>query len=143
MRIYYIFLINDKIYKETKNNPYALYKLLERIYFMSNDDAKLGKKLFDKLTNRIDKDNLNKLIKSIHKNNINYINFNYTHVINDFFTSESTKLIINNTFLKIKSTSSFPVFFKDIKNYKNIFVCDFVNLDYFYLRESFKTTCAI
>lgn len=142
MRIYYIFFINDEMYNETKNNPYGLYKILEKIYFMNNEDALLGKKLFDKLTTNIDKENLNRLIKNIHKNNINYINFNYTHVINDFFTNENTKMTINNIFIKIKSSTSFPVFFKDIKNYKNIFVCDFINLDYFYLRETFKSACA-
>lgn len=143
VRIYYVFCIKDDIYKETKNDPYGLYKILEKIYFMNNEEAKLGKKLIERLIIKIDKDNLNTLIKSIHKNNLNYMCFNYTHVINDFFTNESSKMSIHNTFIKIKSSSCFPEFFKDIKNYKNVFICDFINLDYFYLKESFKSACAI
>lgn len=137
MRIYYIFFINEEMYKQTKNNQYALFKLLEKIYFMGNEDILLGMKLFEKLTDTIDKDNLNRLIKSIHQDNMNYINYNYVHIINDFYSNENTKLMINNIFLKIKTTSSFPTFFKDIKNYKNVFICDFINLDYFYLKDLF------
>ena len=39
MRIYYLFFINDYIYKQTKNNQLGLYKLFENIYFMKDKDA--------------------------------------------------------------------------------------------------------
>lgn len=132
-----MFFINDEIFKQTKNNQYSLFKLLEKIYFMESNDIYLGVKLFEKLANSINKENMNRLIKSIHKDNMNYMNYNYTHIINDFYSNENTKLMINNIFLKIKTTLSFPTFFKDIKNYKNVFICDFINLDYFYLKDIF------
>lgn len=84
MRIYYLFFINDYIYKQTKNNQLGLYKLFENIYFMKDKDAKLGKKVLEKIITKINRDNLNRFIKNIHKNDMNYINFNYTHILNDF-----------------------------------------------------------
>lgn len=138
-----MFLINDTVYKDTKNDPYGLYKLLEKIYFMEEENINLGKKVLERLIFPIDKDNVNRIIKNIHMNNINYINFNYTHVLNDFFTDESTKLSIYNTYLKVKSNATFPIFFKDIKNLKNVFICDFINLDYFYLKETITSSCAL
>ncbi|MBQ3142350.1 MAG: sporulation inhibitor of replication protein SirA [Bacilli bacterium] len=139
MRIYYLFFINDYIYKQTKNNQLGLYKLFENIYFMKDKDAKLGKKVLEKIITKINRDNLNRFIKNIHKNDMNYINFNYTHILNDFFINENTKMAIYHTYIKIKTNVNFPMFLKDIKNYKNVFVCDFVNLDYFYLKDTFTT----
>lgn len=139
MRIYYLFFINDYIYKQTKNNQLGLYKLFENIYFMKDKDAKLGKKVLEKIITKINRDNLNRFIKNIHKNDMNYINFNYTHILNDFFINENTKMAIYHTYIKIKTNVNFPMFLRDIKNYKNVFVCDFVNLDYFYLKDTFTT----
>lgn len=48
-------------------------------------------------------------------------------------------MAIYHTYIKIKTNVNFPMFLKDIKNYKNVFVCDFVNLDYFYLKDTFTT----
>ena len=42
MRIYYIFLIKKEIYEITKDKPENLYKLLESIYFLNNEDVVLG-----------------------------------------------------------------------------------------------------
>ena len=57
-------------------------------------------------------------------------------MIYDYFTNEKTKLIINKKFLVIRSNEEIPVFFKDIEeNEKNLFVCDFLNRDYFWLEK--------
>ncbi len=141
MRIYYIFSIKNDIYEVTKNKPSNLYIALERIHLMSNDELSLSIKMYEKLIKTIDKKNIDLLLKSINKDNINYTCYNNSHIINDFYTNESTKLIINNTYIKVKSNASFPSFFKDIKNIPNLFVCDFINMDYFYLSEISSHTC--
>lgn len=143
MRIYYIFSIKNDIYEITRNKTQNLYNALEKIHLMSNDQLLLSYKMYDKIIKPMDKNNIDLLIKSINRDNINYTCFNNTHIINDFYTSESTKLMINNTYIKIKSNASYPSFFKDIKKLPNFFVCDFINMDYFYLNEISNHTCAI
>ena len=58
MRIYYIFLIKKEIYEITKNKQENLYKLLESIYLLNNDDVVLGYKMFDKICEIIPKNNI-------------------------------------------------------------------------------------
>jgi hypothetical protein len=141
MRIYYIFYVKEEIYDVTKNNPLRLYEALEKVHVMSNSNLPLSIKTYEKLVNPIDKKNIDLLIKNINEDNMNYMCFNNTHVINDFYTSENTKLILNNTYMKLKSNATFPSFLKDIRKIPNLFVCDFVNMDYFYLNEISSKSC--
>ena len=94
MRIYYIFLIKKEIYGLTKNKPENLYKILETIYLLNNDDVVL-----------------------------------------------TTKLIINNSHIKIKSNNLYPSFFKNLENIPYLFVCDFINMDYFFLKSVSSKNC--
>lgn len=141
VRIYYLFKIRPEMYKEGVSNPENIYKILENIYLMSNDDIVLGYKLFDKLCMKVDKHNLNKMIREINSSNECYVNFNNTHIINDFFNDENTKLIINNSHMKIKTDSEYPSFFESVKNIPNLFVCDFINSDYFFLKDIKSCSC--
>ncbi len=135
MRIYYIFLIKKEIYEITKNKPENLYKILESIYLLNNDDVVLGFKMFDKICKIIPKKNINKLIKDTFIEDLTYTTFNNTHMINDFLNNETTKLILNNSHIKIKSNTIYPSFFKVIENLPYLFVCDFINMDYFFLKN--------
>ena len=141
MRIYYIFLIKKEIYEITKNKPENLYKILESIYLLNNDDVVLGFKMFDKICKIIPKKNIEALIKSLEKlkdtfiEDLTYTTFNNTHMINDFLNNETTKLILNNSHIKIKSNTIYPSFFKVIENLPYLFVCDFINMDYFFLKN--------
>ena len=48
-------------------------------------------------------------------------------------------MVITNSNLKIKSNINNPIFLNDINNfYDNIFVCDFLNKDYFWLDKVIK-----
>ena len=85
----------------------------------------------------INKDKYNNFIKKENNSNENYMCNNYTHTINDFYSDETTKMIINKSHIKIKSNKNNPSFFYNIKNIKNLFVCDFNNHDYFLLNQSF------
>lgn len=135
VRMYYLFKIKPEMYKENANAPENIYKILESIYMMSNDDIVLGYKMFDKLCITIDKHNINKLIKDLNLSNDNYRNINSTHMINDYMRNENTKMIINNSHIKIKSDAEYPCFFNNLKSIPNIFVCDFINTDYFFLKK--------
>ncbi len=137
MRTFYLFEIKDNILKTYKYNQEELYSLLLSIHLNNEDDLVACYNIFKTIVNPINKDKYNKLIK---KNNIcfeNYICYNNTHNYNDYYTNESTKLFINNSFIKIDTNINNPSFFKDMQNFKNIFVCDFDHNDYFMLKDTY------
>ena len=136
MRIYYLFEIKDKVLNNYKNNYEELYKLLESIRYLKTEDILLGYSIFNNIVIPIDKDKYNDYIKNENLNKDTYICYNYTHTINEFYSNESTKMIINNSHIRIKTNMNIPSFFFDIMNLNNIFVCDFDNKDYFLLNET-------
>ena len=135
MRIYYIFSIKSDIYKITKNNPERLYIVLKSIYSLSKKDSKIGYKIFEKTCDFFDKNNINVQIKRINSDNYSYTCFRNNHIINDFYNNESTKLTINYSHLLLKTNILYPKFLSEIRNLKNLFICDFINEDYFYLKD--------
>lgn len=135
MRIFYIFKINNEIVKQKSLTEKDIYESLENIYLMDECTTKEGKEMLEVLTNYFDKFNINTLIKEIYRNNINYTNFGNVHTYYDFFTGEKSKIYIYNTHIKIKSNKPNPIFLNDIKNIKNLFVCDFINIDYFFVKK--------
>lgn len=141
MRIYYLFFIRKEFLKITKEKPENLYKILESIYLMKREEIKLGFNVFNKVCLGVDYKNINKLIYDINKHNLSYTCFTNTHLINDFFSNETTKLIVNKSHIKVKSNMHYPSLFNNIKNYPNLFVCDFINGDYFYLNEIQTLSC--
>lgn len=110
MRVYYIFLIKKEVYNITKDNPESLFKLLESINLLDKKDLSLAFKMFDKLCKKIPKKNLNKLIKDSCTENLNYSCYFDNHIINDFLNNETTKLIVYNSHIKVKSNSTIPTF---------------------------------
>ncbi len=135
MRVYYIFLIKKEIYDITRDKPENLYKLLESIYLLNNDDVVLGFRMFEKVCKIIPKKNVSKIIRDTFIEDLTYTSFSSTHMINDFLNNESTKLLINNSHIKIKSNTMYPKFFRVLESIPNLFVCDFINMDYFFLKD--------
>lgn len=135
MRIFYVFKINDEIAKMTKNKPENIYDSLEQIYLMDKNKTIEGKNLLESISNRFNKENINSLLKDIYRDNIYYNCYNNVHTYNDFLKDEQTKIYVYNTHIKIKSNVNNPIFLNDIKNIKNLFVCDFINIDYFWLKN--------
>lgn len=141
MRTFYLFEIKTNILKSFKNNYEELYSLLEKIHYLKTEDIVLGYNIFERLVNPLKKNTINRYIKDNNISNENYICFNYTHIINDFYMNESTKLLINNSHMKIKSNKNIPSFFFNIRKIPNIFVCDFDNHDYFLLENTIYNSC--
>ena len=135
MRVYYIFTIKKETYETTKKNPESLYKILESIKNLKKEDANIGFKMFDHMCSKVDKKNINKLLRDTNLDNLSYMTFNYTHTINDFLNNESTKLELYNSYIKITSNAMYPSFFRSLFSVPYLFVCDFNNMDYFFLRN--------
>ena len=132
MRTYYIFNINNYFTYMYKNKPYRIYKILEEMYNVKKSDIVLSYKLFEQIAYSFNKNKLNEYVKYLFKNNTSYYNRLNSHIICN--NQEYTKLTINNSNIKIKSNINYPSFLDILINYSdNIFVCDFINKDYFWL----------
>ena len=133
LRTFYIFKINKEFKTITKNKPYNLYLALDNIHKMDSKDLKLAYRLFDEICDINKNNNLNASIFNEFKDNDAYTKFNNNHLIYDYYTRENSKLTINKSYLKLKSTSNNPIFFDVLKDFPNLFVIDFCSKDYFWL----------
>lgn len=135
MRTFYLFKIKKNYTILTKDNPYNLYKAIESIYNLKQEEINTGYDFFNQIRDTFNKENLDNNIFEYYKNRYSYTKVNNTHIINDYYSDEKSKLIVNPSYLLIKSTKDLPTFLKAIRRKDNIFVCDFDNIDYFWLEE--------
>lgn len=135
MRTYYVFKIKKPYFTLTKNSPYNLYKVLEDIYYLNSDQIKIAYNFFSQIREYFDKEQLDNALYEHYKNKDNYSKIKNTHMIYDYFSNERTKLIINKSYLYLKSTKDIPTFLKSLSQKENLFVCDFINKDYFWLEQ--------
>lgn len=133
MRTFYIFKINREFKIITGNKPYNLFLALDNIHNMNHSEINLAYTLFDEICDTCGDSKLNTIIFDKLRENDYYMKFNNQHLINNYYTDESSKLIVNRTFLKIKSSLNNPTFFKLISYIPNLFVIDFSSKDYFWL----------
>jgi len=137
MRTYYIFKINKYFSYVYKNKPYKIYKTIEEIYHIKEYDMVLTYKIYEQIALTFNKGKFNDYLVSIYNENKYYHKNNNIHIYTDNY--EYTKLVVTNSNLKIKSNISNPIFLKDINDcFDNIFICDFINKDYFWLDKVIK-----
>lgn len=137
MRVYYVFKINNYFSYIYKNKPYKLYKMLEEIFHVKEYDMVLTYKMYEQVAKTFNKEEINKYLKNIYSDSKYYLYNKSIHIYSDYY--EYSKLVINNSNLKIKTNINNSIFFKDINNYSdNIFICDFNNKDYFWLDKVIK-----
>jgi len=132
MRKFYLFKIKDEY---LKYKSYNLYKAIDNIYHLKENDYKYGINYFNHLRAKFNKEILNNNIFNYYKDKYNYTKVNNAHYINDYYTNENTKLTIYNNFLLIETNKPNPLFFELFKKSNNIFVVDFNNRDYFWLND--------
>lgn len=135
MRTFYLFKIKKNYFNLTKESPYNLYKAIENIYYLKKEELSTGYNFFNQISDTFNKEYLDNNIFEYYKHRYTYTKVHNTHMINDYYSNEKSKLIINKTFMFIKSTKQFPTFLKAITRKENIFVCDFINKDYFWLED--------
>lgn len=136
MREFYLFEIKSEVIKKFNDNYEGLYNVLFDIHYLKSEDIVLGFKIFDSIVKPMNKELFNQFIKEKNLSNESYMCYKDSHTINDFSYNETTKMIINNSHIKIKSNKNIPSFFYNIRKFRNIFVCDFDNHDYFLLDET-------
>ena len=136
MRIFYLFNIKSEIAELYKDKPSSLYRILENIYFMHEEDVNYGFSIFRELTNKNKVLELNNEIYIKFHKDLVYSKIGNDHIINDLYHDEVSILKIKNSHLKLESNKSMSSFFKillDINN--NYFICDFKNKDFFFISE--------
>jgi len=135
MKEYFIFSIKKDIYKLYKDNPRALFLILNRIYYMKAIDINYGQNLFEQIANFLNKESINNYLEKSLSDRIMYSRTNNEHVINNLYLDEISVLTVKNTHIKIESNkkSSFLELLK--KHDDNFFVCDFKEQEYYFLKK--------
>ncbi len=135
MRSFYIFRIKDEYVSLTKNNPYHLYRILDYIYHMEESNIKEAIKIFSKIINDFNSKAIDIKVFKNFRDNYSYTKYRNIHQINDVYKREQSKLIVKNKFLLLQSNTLKPLFIDSLKDYDNLFCCDFENKDYFWLNN--------
>lgn len=133
MRTFYIFKINNDYYKLTKNMPYNLYKALLNIKLGTKENIIYLKNEYNSLVDKYNKRELNKYIYGKMSNLDGYNLFNSVHTFNSYYTNEASKLIVNNSYMILKTNTITPYFLDYLEDIPNLFLIDFEKGDYFYL----------
>lgn len=114
-----------------KNKPFKMYKIFEEIYYSKGYNNISTYRDFETVANPYNKIMLNEYIYYEFKQKYSYSRKENKHYLNN---SEKSTLIINNYNIKLITENNYSLFFKYLNNYNNnLFVCDFENMDYFWL----------
>lgn len=133
MRTFYIFKISKDYYKLTKDNPFLLYTTYLNIKLSTKNNLNLLYNEYFSITDSLNKKELSNLLFNHLKDNNCYSLFNNNHVFNNYYTDEISKLIINNSYMILKSNMPSSIFFYELSKIPNLFVIDFEKEDYFFL----------
>ena len=133
MRTYYIFNVNKYYSYMYKEKPLKMYKIFEEIYYSRDYNSRTSYHMLEEIANPFNKIMLNEYIYYEYKLKYGYKRKDNIHYLS---TTEKTTLRINNYNIKIETEGNYSTFFNVINNYNNnLFVCDFENMDYFWLSK--------
>ena len=136
LRIYYIFNIRKDVYNIYKDTPSVLFNFFNNLYYIDKKDLDCANTVFKQVANKYNKELLDlKIYIKLH-NKMRYIKRKEEHIINDIFKNEISIMKIKKSYVVINSNCNYSEFFNILNYfYKNSFVCDFNNQDYFYLSD--------
>lgn len=133
MRIFYAFKIKKEFYDIYRDTPSVLYSFLNQLYYFKKSDLDYGNTLFRQIADVFDKEELDKKLFIKLHNKMKYCKKGDEHIINNLYLDEVSVMKIKRSYIVIncnKNCSDFFEFLLEENNY--IFVCDFINHDYFY-----------
>lgn len=135
MRTFHIFNVNDSVALLTNKDTYPLFHSFLKIKNLKEDELSMGINLFEQIANPIDKQKYSRNIYNHYKDSDFYTKFKYDHSYINKYRDEKTYLKVKNSYIKIDTNRNNPEFFKYLKKYHSLFVCDFDNKDYFWMSE--------
>ena len=136
MRTFYLFKIKKEFINLYKDNYKILYDSLRRIYSMDKKEVQYGYNLLFQLIDIINKDDIDRhLFVKLH-NKMFYTKQDNDHIINNLYKDEISILKIKNIYMRLEVNKDYSMFFDILYNkHDNYFICDFINDDYFFLRD--------
>jgi len=119
-----------------RDNPSSLYSVLKHLYLMKKSEANIGFNLFNQLTEKVNKSELDrKIFIKYHKEMVYSKNGN-DHVINNLYKDEVSILTIKNAYILVTTNKNYSSFFNIISSFgEEYFVCDFIYQDYFWIND--------
>ena len=134
MKVYYIFNIKKEFINLYKDSPSVLYSILKNIYYLDKEEVEYGYNIFNQLTNKIEKNKVDRDLFIKFHNSIPYSKREDIHCINNLYKNEISKLKVNNSYLKLELEQNYSTFFDILKEeLDNLFVCSFQKCDFFFL----------
>lgn len=136
MRTFYIFKIKKEFVSLYQNSPGSLYNVLKHLYYMKRHEMSYGFNLFQQLTEKIDKNKLDREIYIKYHDEMVYSKNHDEHIINNLYKDEISILIIKSTYILINANRNYSSFFTILESLGDeYFVCDFVSQDYFWIND--------
>ena len=135
MRTFHIFNVNSSIDILTKNDTYPLFHSFLKIKNLNNKELSIGINLYEQIANPIDKKKYSRNIYNHYRESDFYTKYQNDHTYINKYRDEQSYLRVKSSCIKISSNKDYPEFFKYLKKKSNLFVCDFENKDYFWLRD--------
>ena len=136
MKTFYIFKLNKNYDLVAKKHPENIFILLNSIYTYKKGDIIVAFDLFNEICTLINKEFFNTYYYNKLKVLDEYTKFKNTHMYNNYLTNETSKMEINNTYIKIKSNIIDNIFINNLL--ANMFICNFKNNNYIYLNDTVK-----
>ena len=134
MKVYYIFNIKKEFINLYKDSPSVLYNILRSIYYLDKEEVEYGYNLFKQLTNKIEKNKVDRDLFIKFHDSIPYSKRKDIHCINNLYKNEVSRLVVNNSYLKLELEQNYSTFFDILKDeLDNLFVCSFQKCDFFFL----------
>jgi len=136
MRTFYIFKMKKEFVSLYQNSPGSLYNVLKHLYYMKRHEMSYGFNLFQQLTEKIDKNKLDRKIYIKYHDEMVYSKNHDEHIINNLYKDEISILIIKSTYILINANRNYSSFFTILESLGDeYFVCDFVSQDYFWIND--------
>ena len=134
MKVYYIFKLKEEFSELYRDTPSVLFNILKTIYYLDKEEVDYGYNLFKQLTMPIEKNKLDRDLFIRFHQDIPYSKRKDIHYINNIYKGEISRLVINNSYLRLELEQNFSTFFKILKEEdNNLFACSFKNTDFFFL----------
>lgn len=136
MRRYYVFRIRKEFVKLYRDNPVHLFNNLRRIFYSDKKYLQYNFNLYNQITEKLDKDQLDRYLYIKLHNKMFYIKKEEQHIINNLYKDEVSILEVKNSYIVIEVNNNYSMFFEFLNNYyPDYFVCDFHTIDYFWLNR--------
>lgn len=136
MRTFYVFKIKREFVNLYKESPNSLFNVLKHLYYMKRHEMNYGFNLFQQLTEKIEKDKLDREIYIKYHDEMVYSKNQSEHIINNLYKDEVSILTIKNAYILITVNKNYSSFFSVIENLGDeYFICDFTSQDYFWINE--------